>query len=986
MNGLGGQLEIQGPGFRETRLALTSKTVSLGRTTENLVTLPDPSVSRRHAHIFLLGGQPRIMDLGSMNGTVVNGVRLAAHQPFLLRVGDQINIGPFRLTYAAPAVGAAEAVPGVPPLAGMVAPPDPTLSGEARATGPSPGAASATSATAPVVAYPPPPVIPTGGTEGHTLIGPTQVPPRLTVWYPDGGARDFYLISDLVSIGRAPENTIQVEDPKLAPRQAEIRRTTAGFELIDLGTGAGVYRHGQRIERTAMADGDTFRVGERTQLAFRGSSGAGPVAPEAPSRAIDLGGRATLTFGRAARNDLVLDHPLVSRFHARLEREGDRLVLVDLGSTNGTYVDGETIARRPLAEADHFQIGPFDFLIKEGRVERTAGEGNIRVDAIGLTKRVGRGLTILSDISLSIKPREFVAVVGASGSGKTTLLDALSGFRPATEGKVLYNGNNLHRAFNAYRTSIGYVPQDDIIHRDLTVYRALKYSAMLRFPKDAAPAEREQRIEEVLADLGLSERRNTPINLLSGGQRKRVSIGVELLTRPSLFFLDEPTSGLDAATETRMMRLLRELADQGRTLILITHATQNILLCDKVAFLSGGGHLAFFGTPREALDFFQVQEQVDIYERLDREQRPAQYAEQYRRSPYHDLHLGPTSAAAAEDEPAEERRPPPPARGAISRARQFAILTRRYLDILLANRRALAILLLQAPIIALLIGVVFPRSVFNERPLLIPAERVAEAGLRPDPLNPLKNCGLSAAKLAELPPDLRDPDLQQPCGDVRRGMVMLFVIALVSIWFGTSNAAKEIVKELPIYRRERMVSLKILPYLGSKLTVLFGVALVQTLILLAIVMALVQVPFYGVGMLLGLFGLTYATAVTATLLGLLVSAVVGTIDEAGNVVPILLIPQILFAGAMLSLSEMGTAGRYIAQVVISKWGFEALGAIVQLPRIIRAQGGPMLNLLEEEKWKTTFDLSVWADLGILALFGLVFLVGAYAALKRKDSL
>jgi ABC transport system ATP-binding/permease protein len=334
-------------------------------------------------------------------------------------------------------------------------------------------------------------------------------------------------------------------------------------------------------------------------------------------------------------------------------------VLTDIRSTNGTFVNGERISQRRIRETDRVQIGPYELMVSAGRVLPVTLPGAIRVEAVGLTTRVGKGRVILNDVSLAIAPGELVAIVGATGAGKTTLANALSGFRPATDGRVLYNGHDLYRTFDAFRTSIGYVPQDDIIHRDLTVHRSLEYATELRLPRDTSGVERRQRIAAVLADIKMADHRDTYVDELSGGQRKRMSMGVELLTKPSLFFLDEPTSGLDPATETHLMRLMRELTVQGQTLVLITHATQNILLCDKVAFISRGGNLAFFGTPREALAFFRVEEFVDIYEQLEGEPAEGHYARQYATAA--SLRHRPVSrATGAPEQAARQAHPPRP--------------------------------------------------------------------------------------------------------------------------------------------------------------------------------------------------------------------------------------------------------------------------------------------------------------------------------------
>ena len=254
---------------------------------------------------------------------------------------------------------------------------------------------------------------------------------------------------------------------------------------------------------------------------------------------------------------------------------------------------------------DSIRIGQFRFVMGRDQLAHYDDSNGLNVDVIGLNKWVRKDLNILQNISVAFRPREFVVVVGQSGGGKSTFVDAVAGYRPATPpSRVLVNDIDIYRHFDAIRNDIGFVPQKDIIHMELTVYEALDYAAQLRMPADTSKEERHKRVMEVLQDLDLVHRQDVQISGLSGGQQKRVSIGVELLTKPGLFFLDEPTSGLDPGTETALMQLMRRLADQGRTIILITHATKNVMLADKVIFLARGGYLAWFGPPEEALEYF----------------------------------------------------------------------------------------------------------------------------------------------------------------------------------------------------------------------------------------------------------------------------------------------------------------------------------------------------------------------------------------------
>ncbi|MCS6800392.1 MAG: FHA domain-containing protein [Chloroflexota bacterium] len=956
---------------REERKQLAARTTVIGRDPECHIHLHDITVSRRHAAIEAENGRFHLIDLGSANGTILNGRPLAPRTPVELREGDEVAIGSYRLTLRRAGV-AGQAAPSPAAVVAAV-PPSPPAASPPRAGG-----------------MPPSPPPPSAGREAPavaremTSLGVGYQPPRLIV-LAHGSSREYPIPPTGLTIGRDPANAVTIDDPQVSRRHAEIRHVPGGYEIVDLGSTYGIFQNGQRVGRKLLVDNDALQISDGVRLVYR----AGAALPPPPSPAtiqIEFGSREVITIGRDPSNDIPLNHPQVSRFHARLTRRGAEVLLTDLGSTNGTFVNGQLIATVPLRESDHFQIGPYEFTVSGGLVAAVSNEGNIRVDAVNISRTVRGNKVILQPLSLSFKPRELVAIVGASGSGKTTLLNALSGFRPATQGRVLYNGQDLYRRFEVFRNSIGFVPQDDIIHRELPVIETLRYAAQLRLPRDTTVAEREQRIAEVLADLGLDEQRHNRVDELSGGQRKRVSMGVELLTRPSLFFLDEPTSGLDPATETRMMQLLRRLADQGRTILLITHATQNIKLCDKVVFMARGGYLAFFGTPAEALEFFGVQEFADIYDIMQGEETRGLIASRYAASPYYHEHLGSLSREIQEaaGHAAAAARPESRKKG-ISSLRQLWILTARTIAVTRANRKALAIVLFQAPIIALLVAIVFPRSIFNDRPVYIPPERVFAAGLQPDPTKPLPNCGLTQAQIDELPQLLRDPKMKEGCGNAMRVMMLLFFIVLVFIWFGTSNASKEIVKELPIYKRERMIGVRVVPYLFSKFIPLLGIALIQNVVFLAIMMVILPFPFTGPQMFLQFFAMLYLVSTAAILFGLFVSSLVSSVDESNSIVPILLIPQVVFAGAVIPLAKMPAFTQPIANFVISRWGWESAGNIFGVVKLAEKQGGPTYQMLLEQEWLRSFEISLRTHTLVLLAFCLVFLLASYLALRRKDT-
>lgn len=579
---------------------------------------------------------------------------------------------------------------------------------------------------------------------------------------------------------------------------------------------------------------------------------------------LKFGGKPELIVGRDESSDIKLDGLQISNRHARLVQKNGEIIIEDLNSTNGVYLNGERIGRHPISTEDAVQIGSFVIKIdREGNICVFDTRAKTRIDSVKITKdvknRSGGGMfRLLDDISLSIRPNEFVGLIGPSGAGKSTLMDALNGMRPATSGSVLINNLDLYQHLDSLKQSIGYVPQDDIIHRELTVYRTLFYVAKLRLSSDVTKTEVNQIIDEVLDVTGLAERRDVPINELSGGQRKRVSIAVELITKPSVLFLDEPTSGLDPATEERIMKLFRQIAESGRTVILTTHAMENVKLFDKIVILMRG-KLVFYGAPDEALKHFGARSFKDLYDKLlepvEREVRQGgessriqvtervaeDWKQRYKKTPQYKKNVyDPLKELGRLESHTVKHKH---RLGLFGAVRQWVTLSRRYLEVLLRDKLTLFILFAQAPIIAFMTFLVMGED------------------------------------------EPRD--------------FAYFVLSLVAVWFGTSVAAREIVRERPIYKRERMVNLGILPYIGSKLFVLGLIVSLQCFLLF------VPLKFFDLTGLMpmpGLFGgipqfwVMLLTAGVGIALGLLISALVRTPQMATSLVPLILIPQILFSG------------------------------------------------------------------------------------------
>ncbi|MCA1666131.1 MAG: FHA domain-containing protein [Thermomicrobia bacterium] len=826
--------------------------------------------------------------------------------------------------------------------------------------------------------------------------GPAVSVAHITVRRPDGEQQVVPLGTQPVSVGRADGNTIVIKDDWISRKHMEITLGTDGlYYAHDLGSANGMTVNGRPEQNVPLKPGDLVQLGQymllfsvetasvadptRMQQETRIASGPSPavavagatpgaVAPDSNddeggiAASLMVYGKEMATIGRASENDLVLDHPQVSRRHAQVRWNGSQYVINDLNSTNGVYVNGERMREAVLPEGARVQIGPFRFLFVQGALRQQ--HDHIRLDAINITQEVGEHVLLLRDVAFSVLPKEFVCIVGGSGAGKSTLLDAISGVRPASHGEVLYNGTDYYANMDEFRALIGYVPQDDIVPMYLTVAQALTYAARLRLPHDTRPEEIQERVNRAMDLMELTARKDVEIYRLSGGQRKRVSIGVELLTEPTLFFLDEPTSGLDPGLETRMMQLMRKVADTDKTVILVTHATQNITLCDKVVFMAPGGYLAFFGPPREALEFFNVETFAEIYTTLGEPNAPEEWAKRYAKSPYHAKYVDARIGRALAAQGRQRGLPPPAVRPdqKLQRAEslgQFMTLTARYIATILKDSRNLAILLLQAPIIALLLGMTYGRKVFT---VLLQTNALGQpsgVSWRPGPASTLTT-----------------------------------LVVIVALWFGVSNSAREIVKEASIFRRERMVNLRLGPYLASKFVVLMALCLIQNLILLGVLELLspyrlqkpIQFPPYlePIG---GSWIKTYVTMIVVSLagiaLGLMLSAFVANPDRAASIVPIVLIPQIIFSGTLVKVAELPLPGKILSWFVAGNWGVQAVGRASGVGDV--ANAAAQLDIAKNGGvLKEPFYIGVWWSVLILLAMALVSLAVTVWALQRKD--
>jgi ABC transport system ATP-binding/permease protein len=499
------------------------------------------------------------------------------------------------------------------------------------------------------------------------------------------------------------------------------------------------------------------------------------------------------------------------------------------------------------------------------------------VEVIDVTQR-SQDRTTLHDVSFSVAEGEVVAFVGGSGAGKTTLLETMLGIRPPASGEVRIAGAPA-------RTDVGYVPQDDIIHRDLPLARTLRYAAQLRLPAGTGPDVVDRTVDETLAALDLAERANVRVGSLSGGQRKRASIAVEMLTRPAVFFLDEPTSGLDPATAREVLRLLRRLAERGTTIVLTTHSPSDIDLCDRIVFLARDGYLAFVGTPAEARQHFATDDLTVAYERLAVEDTPAAWAQRFASVRSEPPAPGPPPGRSVRRDEAADRTAGP--------LRQWAVLTRRNADLLTRNRLTLGVLIGSPALVIVMMAVLFRPGTF----------------------------GAAGAS---------------PSGDATQ---TVFWLAFAGFFFGLTYGLLQIVGEMAILRRERRAGLRATAYVGAKVAVLVPVLLAVNGGMLAVLRALDRLPAAPASVYAGLLVTLTLEALAALALGLLASAGVTNVAQATLALPMLCFPQVLFAGAIVPVPEMAGPGRAMSFGLANRWAFESLGRVLGLDRL-GAGGAP----------------------------------------------
>jgi ABC-type multidrug transport system ATPase subunit len=505
----------------------------------------------------------------------------------------------------------------------------------------------------------------------------------------------------------------------------------------------------------------------------------------------------------------------------------------------------------------------------------------LRIDVDQLSRRVRvrhRGaVTLLDAASFTLSAGELVAIVGPSGAGKTTLLEAIAGIAPPTSGSVRYDGTDLSTNLGTFRSVLGYVPQDDIIHADLPLRRTLRYAARLRLPSSATAAEVDAAVGDAIKAVGLTDQTDVRVGSLSGGQRKRASIAAELLTDPHVFFLDEPTSGLDPVTSAELIVRLRQLADRSATVVFTTHSIEDLAVCDRIVFMSRGGRVAFVGTLDEALERFGVGSVPELYRCLATSNSTSY----------------PTAAARQVPEPDDAardliRRP------VASGLTQWGVLARRTVETVLRNRLTLAILIGSPALVVAMFAILFRPGAF----------------------------------------DLQDPS---PSSMVMIG----FWVVFAAFFFGITYGLLQICTERTIVHRERLVGLRLGAYVASKVTVLVPFLLLVIVSMLGVLRLLDRLPSRPPSTYASMTVSLLLCSVAALGLGLLTSAAVGNVAQATLALPMLCFPAVLFSGAILPVHLMAGPGAALSTVIPSRWAFEAIGHDLGARQILAVGGSTL---------------------------------------------
>ncbi len=623
-----------------------------------------------------------------------------------------------------------------------------------------------------------------------------------------------------------------------------------------------------------------------------------------------------LKVGRATDNDIVIPDVLASRHHATLIPTPGGTEIADNRSINGTFVNGDRVTTALLNEGDVVTIGNVDLVFSDGNLVRrteTAATGTGGLDVRSVTWTIENNKTLLNNISLVARPGTLTAIIGPSGAGKSTLARLIAGYTHPSSGTVAFEGRNVHADYAALRSRIGMVPQDDVVHGQLTVNQALMYAAELRLPPDTTREDRQQVVAEVLGELEMTQHADTRVDRLSGGQRKRASVALELLTGPSLLILDEPTSGLDPALDRQVMTMLRDLADAGRVVLVVTHSLTYLDVCDQVLLLAPGGMTAFRGPPAQIGPVMGTTNWADIFSTVASDPQAA--------SDRYVALAGPTPPPPPVEAPSDIGEPTH-----TSLLRQFSTIVRRQVRLIISDRGYFIFLAL-LPFIMGVLSLAVPGT--------------TGFGI-PDPMGDAPN---------------------QP------GQILV-LLNVGAIFMGTALTIRDLIGERAIFRREQAVGLSTTAYLMAKVCVYSVFAILQSSIVTAITVIGMGGPTQGATVLgnatLELFVSMAATTITAAMVGLALSALAKSNEQIMPLLVVAIMSQLVFSGGMIPVTDRMVLDQ-MSWLTPARWGFAASASTVDLTTLVP---GP---LTPKDRWWEHTASSWLFDMAMLALLSVGYL-------------
>ncbi|MBO0865835.1 MAG: ATP-binding cassette domain-containing protein, partial [Mycobacterium sp.] len=625
------------------------------------------------------------------------------------------------------------------------------------------------------------------------------------------------------------------------------------------------------------------------------------------------------TIGRAIDNDIVIQDVLASRHHAFLVPSPLGTEIRDARSINGTFVNGVRIGSAVLSEGDVVTIGNVDLVFSDGnlvrRTEAATRTGGLEVNSVHFKID---GKELLNNISFAARPGTLTAIIGGSGAGKTTLSRLIVGYTRPSKGSVTFEGHDIHREYATMRSRIGMVPQDDVVHRQLTVNQALGYAAELRLPPDTSKEERAQVVAQVLEELELTKHADTRVDKLSGGQRKRASVALELLTQPSLLLLDEPTTGLDPALDRQVMLMLRQLADAGRTVLVVTHSVSYLDVCDQILLVAPGGKTAFNGPPDQIESAFGTTNWAEIFASVGADPDEANRRFMERKGDRVQ------SQVAAAQQPAGDLGEPVH----TDRWRQFSTIARRQVRLVVSDRGYTVFL----AILPFLIGAL-SLAVQGPKPGLGPADPLGPAPTQPQYIMVLLNIG--------------------------------------AVFMGTALTIRDLIGERPIFRREQAVGLSTTAYLLAKAAVFFVFATVEAAIATSIVRMgkgapTAHPPFFG-SATFSLFLTVAATTIASAMLGMLLSALAQSNEQIMPLLVVSIMSQLVLSGGMIPVT--GRLGLdQISWLTPGRWGYAAGASSIDFPSLVKVKQIPTHDALwQHSKHIYLFDMFMLAFLSVAYL-------------------